>query len=94
MRERKVRVSRRPFDTKRHGFELHPESALAPRTPDLRLAPDCDRIRRRGSQLMPVPRDRVVTSRDAAGILTRVAVGFPLFWGVWKTLENAMKLVK
>jgi hypothetical protein len=27
-------------------------------------------------------------------IILWVAVGFPLIWGVWKTLENGMKLFK
>jgi hypothetical protein len=35
MREGKVRVSRQPFDTKRHGFQLRPESAMTPRTAGL-----------------------------------------------------------
>jgi hypothetical protein len=31
MKDAKVRVSRRPFDSKRHGFTLRPQGAFKPR---------------------------------------------------------------
>jgi len=56
MRDEKVLVSRRPFDTERHGFHLRPESAITPRPADPSPRRIATGFAGGGSQLMSVPR--------------------------------------